>query len=201
MNPTLETTGLSPGIWMNFTRLKSAMNTPIAHTDLTQRPPRSMRSRLGGFVLLPRILDKGRAKLVGKNGEYNYNSPTDQHLVRFLGLDLEALLGIRFGGTPRRRSRLRSGLAHNGCKFDKIIRASILFCGKAIPSRRDPQQGHGGHAPAGLQRDQRPGHCSRRGRSPGIVHQPFRLKGDVRPGGAGPVLRPRLQDDPRNAGQ
>jgi hypothetical protein len=28
----------------------------------------------------------------GKNGEYNYNSPTDQHLVRFLGLDLEALL-------------------------------------------------------------------------------------------------------------
>jgi Domain of unknown function (DUF5069) len=92
MNTTLETTGLSPGIWMNFTRLKSAMNTPIAHTDLTQRPPRSMRSRLGGFVLLPRILDKGRAKLAGKNGEYNYNSPTDQHLVRFLGLDLEALL-------------------------------------------------------------------------------------------------------------
>ena len=92
MNPTLETTGLSPGIWMNFTRLKSAMNTPIAHTDLTQRPPRSIRSRLGGFVLLPRILDKGRAKLAGKNGEYNYNSPTDQHLARFLGLDLEALL-------------------------------------------------------------------------------------------------------------
>jgi hypothetical protein len=51
-----------------------------------------MRSRLGGFVLLPRILDKGRATLARKNGEYNYNSPTDQHLVRFLGLDLEALL-------------------------------------------------------------------------------------------------------------
>jgi hypothetical protein len=51
-----------------------------------------MRQRLGGFVLLPRILDKGRAKLVKKNGEYNYNSPTDQHLVRFFGLDLEALL-------------------------------------------------------------------------------------------------------------
>ena len=51
-----------------------------------------MRARLGGFVLLPRILDKGRATLAGKNGEYNYNSPIDQHLVRFLGLDLEALL-------------------------------------------------------------------------------------------------------------
>lgn len=50
-----------------------------------------MRLRLGGLVLLPRILDKGRATLVKKNGEYNYNSPTDQHLVRFLGLDLEIL--------------------------------------------------------------------------------------------------------------
>jgi hypothetical protein len=50
-----------------------------------------MRARLGGFVLLPRILDKGRAKLAGKNGEYNFNSPGDQHLVRFLGLDLETL--------------------------------------------------------------------------------------------------------------
>ena len=68
------------------------MGTPIAPSDLTQRPPRSMRARLGGLVLLPRILDKGRATLAGKNGEYNYNSPTDQHLVRFLGLDLEALL-------------------------------------------------------------------------------------------------------------
>jgi hypothetical protein len=48
-----------------------------------------MRSRLGGFVLLRRILDKGRATLAGKNGEYNYNSPIDQHLVRFLGPDLK----------------------------------------------------------------------------------------------------------------
>jgi hypothetical protein len=68
------------------------MSTPIAPSDLTQRPPRSMCARLGGFVLLPRILDKGRATLAKKNGEYNYNSPTDQHLVRFLGLDLDALL-------------------------------------------------------------------------------------------------------------
>src|SRR5260221_5454065 len=92
MGTNIEPTGSSPGIWMNFTPLKNAMSTPIANTDLTQHPPRSMRSRLGGFVLLPRILDKGRATLAGKNGEYNYNSPTDQHLVRFLSLDLEGLL-------------------------------------------------------------------------------------------------------------
>src|SRR5437899_11918847 len=38
------------------------------------------------------MLDKGRATLAKKNGEYNYNSGTDQHLVRFLDFDPEALL-------------------------------------------------------------------------------------------------------------
>jgi len=60
--------------------------------DLTERPPRSFRVRLGGFVILARMLDKGRAALAKKNGEYNYNSPTDQNLVRFLGFDADALL-------------------------------------------------------------------------------------------------------------
>jgi len=68
------------------------MSSPIGPTDLTRRPPRSMRVRLGGFVILARMLDKGRALLAKKNGEYNYNSSIDQYLVRFLGFDLEALL-------------------------------------------------------------------------------------------------------------
>jgi hypothetical protein len=59
--------------------------------DLTQRPPRSPRCRLGGLVLLPRMLDKGRATIAGQNGEYHYNCPLDQHLVNFLGFDAEAL--------------------------------------------------------------------------------------------------------------
>ena len=68
------------------------MSAKIASTDLNQRPPRSFHVRLGGLVILPRMLDKGRATLVKKNGEYKYNSGTDQHLVRFLGFDPEALL-------------------------------------------------------------------------------------------------------------
>jgi hypothetical protein len=68
------------------------MKTQIAFRDLTQRPPRSFRVRLGGFVILARMLDKGRATLAKKNGEYNYNSGTDQHLVRFLGFDPDAML-------------------------------------------------------------------------------------------------------------
>ncbi len=61
-------------------------------TDLTQRPPRSMRATLGGYALLPRMLDKGRATAAGKNGEYHYNCPLDQHVLNFAGIDAEALL-------------------------------------------------------------------------------------------------------------
>ncbi len=66
------------------------MTTPI--TDLTLRPPRSTRTRLGGYVLLPRMLDKGRAELAGKNGEYHYNCPLDERILEFLGIDAEPLL-------------------------------------------------------------------------------------------------------------
>ena len=44
--------------------------------DLTQHPPRSPRVRLGGYVILPRMLDKGRATIAGKHGEYHYDCPT-----------------------------------------------------------------------------------------------------------------------------
>jgi len=60
-------------------------------TDLTQRPPRSPRVRLGGYATLPRMLDKGRATIAGKNGEYHYNCPLDQRFLEFAGIDPEAL--------------------------------------------------------------------------------------------------------------
>lgn len=65
------------------------MNIP--YTDLTQRPPRSVRVRLGGYVLLPRCLDKGRAEIAGRNGEFRFNCPLDQRILGFLGIDAEAL--------------------------------------------------------------------------------------------------------------
>ncbi len=64
-----------------------AIQTP----DLTQRPPRSPRARLGGFALLPRMLDKGRATLAGTNGEYNFNCPLDQQFLTFVGIDSRQL--------------------------------------------------------------------------------------------------------------
>jgi hypothetical protein len=63
----------------------------ISAPDLTVRPPRSSRVRLGGYALLPRMLDKGRATIAGTNGEFHYNCPLDQHILNFLGLDPEAL--------------------------------------------------------------------------------------------------------------
>ena len=63
----------------------------ISAPDLTKRPPRSPRCRLGGYAILPRLLDKGRADIAGLNGEFNYNAPLDQHIINFLGLDVAAL--------------------------------------------------------------------------------------------------------------
>jgi hypothetical protein len=63
----------------------------IAAPDLTKRPPRSPHCRLGGYVTLARLVDKGRATIAGTNGEFNYDAPLDQQLVEFLGLDLAAL--------------------------------------------------------------------------------------------------------------
>ena len=68
------------------------MKTTTIFIDLTKRPPRSFRVRLGNFVILARMLDKGRATLAKKNGEYNYNSATDQRLVQFLGFNPDVML-------------------------------------------------------------------------------------------------------------
>jgi hypothetical protein len=59
--------------------------------DLTLRPPRSARVRLGKYAILPRLLDKCRAELEGKNGEFHYACPLDQHFLNFVGIDPEAL--------------------------------------------------------------------------------------------------------------
>ncbi len=57
--------------------------------DLTQRPPRSPRVPLGGYVILPRMLEKGRAQLAGKAGDYHFR-------FRDSGLDSQTWEAIRF---------------------------------------------------------------------------------------------------------
>jgi hypothetical protein len=64
----------------------------FAAPDLTQHPPRSPRVQLAGFVHLPRLLDKARASLAGKIGEYHYNCPMDKHFFAFSGIDSEEMM-------------------------------------------------------------------------------------------------------------
>ena len=75
-------------------------NKNLSAPDLTQRPPRSPRVRLGGYVILARCLDKGRATLAGKNGEYHFDCPLDQHILNFAGVkatDLKKQLALGKG--------------------------------------------------------------------------------------------------------
>ncbi len=68
------------------------MSTNTYPPDLTQRPPRSPRVRLGGYVILPRMLDKGRAALAGKLGEYHFaGKGMDRHFLNFTGIAFEDL--------------------------------------------------------------------------------------------------------------
>lgn len=60
--------------------------------DFTQHPPRSPRVRLGGYVHLPRLLDKARAAAAGKLGEYIYPCPLDKRFFAYTSVDPEAFL-------------------------------------------------------------------------------------------------------------
>lgn len=52
--------------------------------------PRSPRETLGGYVLAARVLDKCRAVLVGRQGEYHSNCPLDQQWLKFVEIDYHA---------------------------------------------------------------------------------------------------------------
>jgi hypothetical protein len=77
---------------------KSAIN--LSAPDLTIHPPRSPRTRLGGFVHLPRMIDKARAVLAGKAGDFHYDCPVDQGLFAFSGVNPDAFLAeVKSGKT------------------------------------------------------------------------------------------------------
>lgn len=64
----------------------------LSAPDLTRHPPRSPRTRLGGFVHLPRLIDKARAAIAGTNGDYHYDCPMDQKFWFYTGINPEAFL-------------------------------------------------------------------------------------------------------------
>src|SRR5690349_13515026 len=68
--------------------------------DLTRHPPRSPRTRLGGYVHLPRLIDKARAVAAGTNGDFHYHCPFDQRFFAYTNLNPDAFLAeVKAGKT------------------------------------------------------------------------------------------------------
>lgn len=66
--------------------LQSGLMNSISHKDLTQEAPRSPRERIAGYVILGRTIDKCRADLAGKIGDYRFDCPLDNVLFGFKGV-------------------------------------------------------------------------------------------------------------------
>ena len=62
------------------------MKTPIIAQDLTKQAPHSPRNRIAGFAIASRTIDKCRAEVGGKLGEYHYDCPLDNVLFSFKGI-------------------------------------------------------------------------------------------------------------------
>jgi hypothetical protein len=54
--------------------------------DFTKEPPRSPKTRVGGYAILGRTIDKCRALLWGNIGEYHFDCPLDNMLFGFKGI-------------------------------------------------------------------------------------------------------------------
>lgn len=79
---------------MNINKEKLA---PLAK-DLTKEFPRSPRAMLGGYVLAARCIDKCRAILMDKGGEYHYACPLDQQFLQFAEIDPDKLKEVVASG-------------------------------------------------------------------------------------------------------
>jgi hypothetical protein len=70
----------------------------ITAKNLTQEAPRSPRNRLGGYALLARAIDKGRASIAGNVGEYHFACPLDQMLFEFKGVQADEVKKLLASG-------------------------------------------------------------------------------------------------------
>jgi hypothetical protein len=96
-------------------RLKSAR-------DLSKEAPRSPRVRVGGYAILARMADKGRASINGTAGEYHFDCPVDNLLFGFKGVtgaevrpllasgasDEQIAAWLDTHGTPKTRAEVKA---------------------------------------------------------------------------------------------
>jgi len=66
--------------------------------DLSKEAPRSPRTRLGGYAILARMIDKGRAEIAGTAGDFHYDCPLDKRLLEFKGVNAEEVKKLLASG-------------------------------------------------------------------------------------------------------
>ena len=90
--------------------------------NLAKEPLRSPRIRVGGYALLARMADKGRATLNGTAGEYHFDCPVDNLIFSFKGVkgaevkpllasganDAQIAAWLDAHGTPRTEAEIRA---------------------------------------------------------------------------------------------
>jgi hypothetical protein len=54
--------------------------------DLSKEAPTSPRVRIGGYAILSRMADKGRADIAGTLGDFHFDCPLDNMLFGFKGV-------------------------------------------------------------------------------------------------------------------
>ena len=90
--------------------------------DLTTGYPRSPRTKLAGYVLAARCLDKCRAEIAGTVGEYHYACPLDSLFLDFAGIDPEDFKkAVAEGRSDEEMERWIREHATNGTK-EEVIR-------------------------------------------------------------------------------
>ena len=57
--------------------------------DLSKQAPTSPRTRTGGYAILSRMTDKGRAATAGTLGDFHFDCPLDKFLFEFKGVNGE----------------------------------------------------------------------------------------------------------------
>lgn len=118
------------------------MKTYIDDKDLTHEAPHSPRERFGGFAILARTVDKCRATINGKKGEYHFDCPLDNQLFSFKGVNGDQFRAavissksyedvaqwLRSHGTPKTDQEIKAW-------SDKVEGTKL----RDIPTMQDPE--------------------------------------------------------------
>lgn len=118
------------------------MKTTIKDRDLTHQAPHSPRERIGGYAILARTVDKCRASIAGKLGDYHYDCPLDNQLFSFKGITGDQFKGVV--ASAKTYEEVADWLNNNGAKktasqvmgWSDQMEALKL---RDVPSMKDPE--------------------------------------------------------------